>query len=85
MVIERLEAERSQVVAKLNAAEAAQRTAEIDLRRTSGLLEEGLASRREFEQADKRAREASRADAAGRSADAAGHTRAWSARGAWGA
>ena len=56
-LIERLEAERGQVLAKLSAAETAQRTAEIDLRRTSGLFEEGLASRREFEQASIRVEE----------------------------
>ncbi len=56
-LIQRLEAERGQVVAKLEAAETAQRTAEIDLRRTSGLFDEGLASRREFEQASIRVEE----------------------------
>lgn len=56
-LIERLEAERNQVVAKLNAAETAQRTAEIDLRRTKDLFDEGLAARREFEQASIRVEE----------------------------
>ncbi|HSG88629.1 MAG TPA: efflux RND transporter periplasmic adaptor subunit [Pseudomonadales bacterium] len=50
-LIERLRAERAQVVAKLNAAEAAMQTAELDLRRTRELFEAGLAARREFEQA----------------------------------
>jgi len=50
-LLERLEAERSQVVAKLEAAETAEQTAQIDLRRMQDLYEEGLASRREFEQA----------------------------------
>jgi multidrug efflux pump subunit AcrA (membrane-fusion protein) len=56
-LIQRLEAERVQVVAKLNAAETAQRTAEIDLTRTSDLFDEGLASRREYEQASIRVEE----------------------------
>jgi multidrug efflux pump subunit AcrA (membrane-fusion protein) len=50
-LLERLEAERAQVLAKLDAAEAAASTSEIDLRRTSELFEEGLAARRELEQA----------------------------------
>ena len=50
-LIERLSAQRAQIVAKLAAAEAAVSTAELDERRTSELLEQGLASRREFEQA----------------------------------
>lgn len=49
-LLERLKAERDQVVAKLNAAETAQRTAEIDLRRMQGLFDDGLAARREYEQ-----------------------------------
>lgn len=49
-LIERLQAERDQVVAKLRAAEAVQRTAEIDMRRTRELFDQGLASRREAEQ-----------------------------------
>lgn len=49
-LLERLQAERAQVLAKLDAAEAALRTAEIDLRRTRELYEEGLAASREFEQ-----------------------------------
>ncbi|MEL6366010.1 MAG: HlyD family efflux transporter periplasmic adaptor subunit [Pseudomonadota bacterium] len=50
-LLERLNAERDQVVAKRDAARSAVRTAEIDLDRTRELFEEGLASRREFESA----------------------------------
>ncbi|MEM1412633.1 MAG: biotin/lipoyl-binding protein, partial [Pseudomonadota bacterium] len=50
-LIERLNAERAQVVAKLEAAETAVQTAEIDMNRMEDLYNEGLASRREFEQA----------------------------------
>jgi len=50
-LLERLQAERAQVVAKLDAAQSAVDTAEIDLRRTSDLFDQGLAARREFEQA----------------------------------
>ena len=50
-LIQRLNAEREQVTAKLRAAETAQQTAEIDLERTQSLYDDGLASRREFEQA----------------------------------
>lgn len=50
-LLTRLEAERSQVVAKLEAAETAVQTAEIDLRRMEDLFNEGLAARREYEQA----------------------------------
>jgi len=66
MLIDRLEAERSQVAARLEAAEAALRTAEIDLRRTRELLEQGLAVAREREQAQIRVEErrAAVADAA---------------------
>ena len=49
-LLERLEAERNQVVAKLESARTAERTAEIDMRRMQDLFEEGLASRREYEQ-----------------------------------
>jgi RND family efflux transporter MFP subunit len=49
--IDRLEAERRQVVAKLDAAESAVATAEIDANRMRDLFEQGLASRREYEQA----------------------------------
>lgn len=56
-LIERLNAEREQVVAKLEAAETAVETAEIDLNRMRELYEEGLSSRREFEQARIRVQE----------------------------
>lgn len=48
-LIERLEAERAQVGAKLDAAEAAARTAEIDLNRMKTLFDSGLAARRDYE------------------------------------
>jgi RND family efflux transporter MFP subunit len=50
-LLQRLEAERQQVIAKLNAAETAVETAEIDLKRMRELFDEGLAARREYEQA----------------------------------
>lgn len=50
-LLERLDAERQQVMAQIRAAETAQQTAEIDLERTRGLFDDGLASRREYEQA----------------------------------
>jgi multidrug efflux pump subunit AcrA (membrane-fusion protein) len=49
-LIERLESEKVQVRAKLNSAETAAATAEIDLERTQSLYDEGLTSRRELEQ-----------------------------------
>ena len=49
--LNRLNAERAQLEAQRDAAEAALRTAEIDLRRTEGLFADGLAARREVEQA----------------------------------
>jgi RND family efflux transporter MFP subunit len=49
-LLERLQSERAQVAAKLDAAQTAEQTAQIDLRRMQDLYEEGLASRREFEQ-----------------------------------
>jgi multidrug efflux pump subunit AcrA (membrane-fusion protein) len=48
-LIDRLQAERAQVSAKLRAAEAALATARLDLRRQQQLYEEGLASRRDYE------------------------------------
>lgn len=56
-LLERLRAEREQVVAKLEAAESAKGTADIDLQRMRDLFDEGLASRREFEQAQIRVEE----------------------------
>ncbi|MEM9057032.1 MAG: HlyD family efflux transporter periplasmic adaptor subunit [Pseudomonadota bacterium] len=50
-LLDRLRAERAQVQAKLQAAEQAQRTAEIDERRTRELYEQGLESKRTAEQA----------------------------------
>lgn len=50
-LIERLTAERSQVVAKLEASETAKQTAEIDMKRMKELYDQGLASSREYEQA----------------------------------
>lgn len=50
-LLERLQAERQQVLAKLQAAEANAQTAAIDARRTEELFNDGLASRREYEQA----------------------------------
>jgi RND family efflux transporter MFP subunit len=51
MLLERLQAEREQVMAKLQAAKTAAQIAEIDMNRMEKLFNEGLASRREFEQA----------------------------------
>lgn len=48
--LDRLRAERAQVLAKLSAVETAMETAELDLTRTKNLFDQGLASRREFEQ-----------------------------------
>lgn len=56
-LIERLEAERAQVVAQLNAAETALEIAEIDRRRTEELFDEGLAAKRDLEQAQIRMEE----------------------------
>jgi RND family efflux transporter MFP subunit len=50
-LLERLEAERQQVMAKLTAAETALEIAQIDKRRMERLFDEGLSARREFEQA----------------------------------
>lgn len=49
LLLERLQEERLQVLAKLEAAETAVTTAEIDMRRTDALFEDGLAARRELE------------------------------------
>ena len=51
MLLERLESERGQVLAKLEAATTAARIAEIDMNRMQKLFEEGLAAQREYEQA----------------------------------
>jgi RND family efflux transporter MFP subunit len=50
-LLERLGAERSQLEQARDAAERALRTAQIDLERTQSLYEDGLAARREYEQA----------------------------------
>ena len=50
-LLERLKAERSQVVAQLTSAETALEIAQIDRRRTEELFNEGLAARRDLEQA----------------------------------
>jgi multidrug efflux pump subunit AcrA (membrane-fusion protein) len=56
-LLTRLSAEREQVIAKLEAAQTAKETAEIDLKRSKDLFDDGLASRREFEQASIRVEE----------------------------
>ena len=50
-LIERLQAERQQVMAILDSARIAVETAEIDLNRMRSLFDQGLAARREYEQA----------------------------------
>ncbi len=50
-LLQRLQAEREQVMAKLTAAETALEIAQIDKRRMERLFDEGLSARREFEQA----------------------------------
>lgn len=50
-LIQRLEAERAQVEVQLQAAKSALATAEIDQRRMEELFREGLAARRDYEQA----------------------------------
>ncbi len=50
-LLERLDAERRQVEAQLDAARAVAETARIDAERTEELFNEGLAARRDFEQA----------------------------------
>ncbi|MEO0398116.1 MAG: efflux RND transporter periplasmic adaptor subunit [Pseudomonadota bacterium] len=57
LLLDRLNAEKDQVLAKLEAARTAVRTAQIDLRRMKGLYDKGLAARREFEQAQIRVEE----------------------------
>jgi multidrug efflux pump subunit AcrA (membrane-fusion protein) len=51
LLIERLQAERNQVLAQLAAAKAVSQTARIDAERTEELFKEGLAARRDYEQA----------------------------------
>lgn len=50
-LIERLEAEREQVVAQRDATDSALQTAQVNLLRMKGLYDKGLAARREYEQA----------------------------------
>jgi RND family efflux transporter MFP subunit len=50
-LLERLTSEKTQVLAKLEAASQAQSTAEIDMNRMRDLFDQGLASQREYEQA----------------------------------
>ena len=50
-LLQRLQAEREQVVAQLTAAETALEIAQIDKRRMEKLFDEGLSARREYEQA----------------------------------
>lgn len=50
-LLERLQAERAQVVTRLEAAETAVTIAELDIRRMEQLYQQGLASQREYEQA----------------------------------
>ena len=50
-LIERLQAERQQVLVILDSARIAVETAEIDLNRMKSLFDQGLAARREYEQA----------------------------------
>lgn len=51
LLLERLQAERAQTVAKIEAAKSAQRNGQLDLDRMKLLFGKGLASRREYEQA----------------------------------
>ena len=66
LLLDRLEAEKGQIMAKLEAAQNAQRTAQIDLQRMRDLYSQGLAARREYEQAQIRVE-----DLRGREAEAA--------------
>lgn len=50
-LLERLEAEKRQKIAENDATRAAMATAQLDVRRTRQLFEEGLAARRDYEQA----------------------------------
>ncbi len=57
MLLDRLSAERDEVLAKLDASQNAQKTAQLDLDRMKDLFDKGLAARREFEQAQIRVQE----------------------------
>lgn len=50
-LIERLKAEREQVLAQISAAEAVAKTARIDAKRNEELYKEGLAAKRDYEKA----------------------------------
>ena len=50
-LLERLDAERQQLLAQRDAAQSALETAQIDLRRSRSLYDDGLAARRDYEQA----------------------------------
>ncbi len=52
LLLERLEAEKQQVLLKLKAAQSAQATAAIDFERLKSLYSEGLTARRDYEQAE---------------------------------
>lgn len=56
-LLQRLESERVQVELQLSAARTGMATAQLDLTRMRGLFEEGLAARRDFEQAQIRVEE----------------------------
>lgn len=56
-LLERLQAERAQIMARLESTRANVRTAEIDLERSLELFNQGLAARREYEQAQIRVEE----------------------------
>lgn len=56
-LLESLAAEREQILAKKQAADAALETARIDLRRSKDLFDKGLAARRDYEQAQIRVEE----------------------------
>lgn len=51
LLLDRLQAERAQKQAEIAAAEAAARTANLDVERTGALFREGLAARRDYEAA----------------------------------
>lgn len=57
LFLDRLKAEKAQVEAKLDAARRVEATAKLDLNRMKSLFEDGLAARRDFEQAQIRAQE----------------------------
>ncbi len=59
MLLQRLEAERAQVLAKMSADTTARDIARIDMNRMKKLFEDGLAARREYEQAKIRVEELS--------------------------